>query len=342
MADDKRKKSLELALKEMHKKYGKESVNVMKDAVIADVEAISTGSINVDRVLGVGGLPKGRVVEIYGPEGSGKTTLALQVMAQAQNAGGKVCFIDVEQAMSLKYAHALGINTDELIFAQPESGEETLDITETLCRSGAVDVIVVDSVAAMQTKAEIEGEIGDQHVGQLARLMSQSLRKIISAAHKSNTIVIFINQIRDKIGVMGYGEKTTTPGGNALKFYCSVRIDIRRIASIKKGEEQIGNKVKVTVKKNKVASPHKVAEVEIYFGKGISQVAEVLDFAVKNDIVDKSGAWFSYKDIKLGQGRAGVLDRLEDDTELYGTIKEEVLKVIDGVEVDVDENPTED
>jgi recombination protein RecA len=256
-------------------------------------------------------------------------------MAQAQKrakedkTGKRVAFLDVEQAMSLKYANALGINTEELIFSQPTSGEETMDMVEILCNSGAVDVIVIDSVAAMQTQAELDGEIGDAHIGQLARLMSQGLRKIITAANKSGTIVIFINQIRDKIGVMGYGEKTTTTGGNALKFYCSVRIDVRKISSIKKGDEVIGNKVKVKIAKNKVAPPHMEREVEIYFGKGISQESEVLDFGVDVGVIDKSGAWYSYGDMKLGNGRPAVLNKLSEETELYEQLKTEVLEAVE-------------
>lgn len=328
MINEKQQKSIDAALALLHKKHGKESVNIMKNAKIEDIETISTGSLEVDRILGVGGLPKGRIVEIYGPEGSGKTTLALQTMAQAQKNGGVVAFLDVEQAMSLKYAKDLGVNTDELIFSQPETGEETLDIVETLCSSGAVDVIVVDSVAAMQTKAELEGEMGDAHVAQVARLMSSSLRKIIAVASKNNVIVIFINQIRQKVGMMGYGEKTTTTGGDALKYYSSVRIDVRRIASIKDKEALVGNRVKITIKKNKVAPPHQNAEVEIYFGKGISPFSEILDLGVKNNIIDKAGAWFSYKDVKLGQGKNSVLIKFEEDTKLFDEIKQEVINSI--------------
>jgi recombination protein RecA len=335
MSVDKINKSLEAALKQIHSKHGNESLMVMKDTKIANIDAISTGSLSVDDALGVGGVPKGRIVEIYGPEGSGKTTLALQIMAQAQKkaeeegSGRKVAFLDVEQAMDMKYAQALGINVDELVFGQPGTGEETLDIVETLCNSGAIDVVVIDSVAAMQTQAELDGEIGDAHIGQVARLMSQGLRKIIKAANGTGTTVIFINQIRDKIGVMGYGEKTTTTGGRALKFYASVRIDVRKISSIKQGDIIIGNKVKIKVVKNKVAPPHLEREVEIYFGKGILRSAEVLDFAIKFGIVGKSGGWHSYGDSKLGNGRPNVLDKLEEEPELLQEIEEKVLEKIE-------------
>jgi len=320
-----KEKALEATLKLLHKKYGKESINIMKNAMIADVEVYTTGSIGLDLALGVGGIPRGRVIEIFGPESSGKTTLALGILAEVQKKGDKIAFIDVEQAMSTTYAESLGINTDEMIFAQPSSGEEVLDIVESLCLSGAVGLIVIDSVAAMQTKAEIDGDIGDAHIGQVARLMSSSLKKIILAANRSNTAVIFINQIRDNIGVMGYGEKTVTPGGKALKFFSSVRIDVRRIASIKDKDVQIANKVKFTIKKNKVAAPFKVAEAEIYFGKGISRISEVIEYGIKFDIIDKAGSWFSYGEIKLGQGKNGVMKRFEEDSELYKEIEKKVL-----------------
>jgi len=328
MSENIKDKALESVLNNLNKKWGKGAINVMKDATIANVPARTTGSISIDNAIGIGGVPKGRIVEIYGPEASGKSTLALQIAANAQKAGENIAFIDVEQAMSMKYASDLGINVDELIFAQPDSGEETMDIIQELAMSGAVGVIVVDSVAAMQTQAEIDGDIGDAHIGQVARLMSQGLKKIIASASKTNTTVIFINQIRDKIGMMGYGEKTTTTGGNALKFYASVRLDVRRIASIKQGENIIGNKVKVEVKKNKVAAPFKKVEVEIIFGKGISPHAEIMDLGVQYDIIDKSGSWFSYGETKLGQGKS-AMKYLEDNEELFEEIKSKVLEKIE-------------
>ena len=325
-------KALENAIAAVNKNWGKGALRVMKDATLENVPSRTTGSIKIDGAIGIGGVPKGRIVEIYGPEASGKTTLALQIAAQSQMNGENIAFIDIEQAMSMQYASDLGINVDELIFAQPDSGEEALDIVQTLCTSGAVGVIVVDSVAAMQTQAEIDGDIGDAHIGQVARLMSSSLKKIISAASNSGTTVIFINQIRDKINAMGYGEKTTTTGGNALKFYSSVRLDVRRIGAVKQGENIIGNKVKIEVKKNKVGAPFKKVEVEIIFGKGISSLVEILDYAIDLGIVDKSGAWFSYNDEKIGQGKMNVLDKLEKGGELEHLFPEIKAKVLDELE----------
>jgi len=319
-------KKLENTLKLLHKKYGKESINIMKNATISEIEAYPTGSIALDLALGVGGIPKGRIIEIFGPESSGKTTLALGMLAQAQKSGERVAFFDVEQAMSTEYASSLGIDIDELIFSQPNSGEEVLDMIEILASSGTVGLIVIDSVASMQTKAEIDGDMGDAHIGQLARLMSQSLKKIINAANKNGTSIIFINQIRDKIGVMGYGEKTTTPGGNALKFYSSIRIDVRRIASIKEKDMVIGNKVKFTIKKNKVAAPFQVAYSEIYFGKGVSKLSEIIDYAIQFDIIDKSGSWFSYGEKKLGQGKNKVMTLLKEDKELVSEIENKIME----------------
>ena len=325
-------KALENAIAAVNKNWGKGSLRVMKDAVLENVPSRTTGSIKIDEAIGIGGVPKGRVIEIFGPEASGKTTLALQIAAQAQQNGENIAFIDVEQAMSMQYASDLGINIDNLIFSQPDSGEETLDVVQTLCTSGAVGVIVVDSVAAMQTQAEIDGDIGDAHIGQVARLMSTSLKKIISAASNSGTTVIFINQIRDKINAMGYGEKTTTTGGNALKFYSSVRLDVRRIGSVKQGENIIGNKVKIEVKKNKVGAPFKKVEVEIIFGKGISSLVEILDYAIDFGIVEKSGAWFSYNEEKIGQGKMNVLDKLDKGGELEHLFPEIKAKVLDKLE----------
>ena len=325
MINEEKEKALEITLKNLHKKYGKESINIMKNATIADVETITTGSIGLDLALGVGGIPKGRIIEIFGPESSGKTTLALGILAQAQKKGEKVVFLDVEQAMSIPYAQSLGIDTEEMIFSQPNSGEEVMDMIEMLCNSGAVGLIVLDSVAAIQTKAEIDGDMGDAHIGQVARLMSQSLKKIISSANKTKTSVIFINQIRDKIGVMGYGPKTTTTGGNALKFYSSVRIEVKRIATIKDKEIPIGNRVKMTIAKNKVAAPFKVTETEIIFGQGISKISELIDYAVKYDIIDKAGSWFSYGAIKLGQGKNKVLDFLKNDETILKEIETQVM-----------------
>ena len=301
--DDNRKKALAAALGQIEKQFGKGSVMRMGDAGAArDVEVVSTGSLGLDVALGVGGLPRGRIVEIYGPESSGKTTLTLQVVAECQKAGGTAAFVDAEHALDPVYAEKLGVNVEDLLVSQPDTGEQALEITDLLVRSGAVDVIVVDSVAALTPKAEIEGEMGDTHVGLQARLMSQALRKLTGNIKRSNAMVIFINQIRMKIGVM-FGSPETTTGGNALKFYSSVRLDIRRIGAIKKGDEVVGNQTRVKVVKNKVAPPFKTAEFEILYGQGISREGEIIDLGVREGIVDKSGAWYSYNGERIGQGK---------------------------------------
>jgi recombination protein RecA len=323
---DERKKALELTLKQIDKAFGKGAIVRLGDKEIEPIDAISTGSLGLDIALGIGGVPKGRVIEIYGPESSGKTTLALQIVAQAQKSGGICAFIDAEHALDVKYAKNLGVDTDNLLVSQPDFGEQALDIVETVARSGAVDVIVVDSVAALTPKSEIEGDMGDQHVGLQARLMSQALRKLTGILHKMNTTVIFINQIRMKIGMMGYGSPETTTGGNALKFYASVRIDVRRIATLKQGDENIGNRVKAKVVKNKVAPPFRIAEFDIMFGEGISKEGEIVDYGVKLDIIDKSGAWFSYKESKLGQGRENTKIFLKDNAAISKEI-EDAIKV---------------
>ncbi len=319
--DDNKKKALDLTIKQIDKAFGKGAIVRLGDKEIEPIDSISTGSLGLDIALGIGGVPKGRVIEIYGPESSGKTTLALQITAECQKQGGIAAFIDAEHALDTKYAGNLGVDIDNLYVSQPDFGEQALDIVETMARSGAIDLIVIDSVAALTPKTEIEGDMGDTHVGLQARLMSQALRKLTSVLHKMNTTVIFINQIRMKIGMMGYGSPETTTGGNALKFYASVRIDVRRIATLKQAEENIGNRVKAKVIKNKVAPPFKQAEFDIMFGEGISKEGELVDYGVKLDIIDKSGAWFSYGDKKLGQGRENVKALLKEDQELAKEIE---------------------
>ena len=309
--DENRKKALAAALGQIEKQFGKGSVMRMGDSTASrDIEAVSTGSIGLDVALGIGGVPKGRVIEIYGPESSGKTTLTLQVIAECQKKGGTAAFVDAEHALDPNYAQKLGVNVDELLVSQPDTGEQALEITDMLVRSGAIDVIVVDSVAALTPKAEIEGEMGDSHMGLQARLMSQALRKLTGNIKRSNAMVIFINQIRMKIGVM-FGSPETTTGGNALKFYSSVRLDIRRIGAIKKGDEVIGNQTRVKVVKNKVAPPFKQAEFEILYGEGISREGEIIDLGVANGIVDKAGSWYSYGDDRIGQGKENVREYLK-------------------------------
>ncbi|NDJ26834.1 recombinase RecA [Campylobacter sp. MIT 12-8780] len=324
--DESKKKSLDAALKSLDKTFGKGTILRLGDKEVEHIDFISTGSVGLDLALGIGGVPKGRIIEIYGPEASGKTTLTLHIIAECQKAGGVCAFIDAEHALDVKYAKNLGVDTDNLYISQPDFGEQALEIVETIARSGAIDLIVVDSVAALTPKAEIEGDMGDQHVGLQARLMSQALRKLTGIVHKMNCTVIFINQIRMKIGAMGYGTPETTTGGNALKFYSSVRLDVRRIATLKQNEEPIGNRVKVKVAKNKVAPPFKQAEFDVMFGEGISKEGEIVDYGVKLDIIDKSGAWFSYKASKLGQGRENAKAYLKENP----AIAEEIVTAIQG------------
>jgi recombination protein RecA len=323
--DENQKKSLDLAIKQIDKTFGKGTLIRLGDKVVVPTETISTGSLGLDLALGVGGLPKGRVIEIYGPESSGKTTLTLHAIAECQKAGGVCAFIDAEHALDVGYAKNLGIDTDNLLVSQPDFGEQALEILETVIRSGAVDLVVIDSVAALTPKVEIDGDMDDQQVGVQARLMSKALRKITGLLNKMNCTVIFINQIRMKIGMTGYGSPETTTGGNALKFYSSVRLDIRRIATLKQGENSIGNRVKVKVVKNKVAAPFKQAEFDIMFGEGISKTGELVDYGVKLDIVDKAGAWFSYGDSKIGQGRENSKVFLKDNPEIAREIEKKIL-----------------
>ncbi len=323
--DDNQKKSLELAIKQIDKTFGKGTLIRLGDKVVVPMETISTGSLGLDLALGVGGLPRGRVVEIYGPESSGKTTLTLHAIAECQKAGGVCAFIDAEHALDVGYAKNLGVDTDNLLVSQPDFGEQALEILETVIRSGAVDLVVIDSVAALTPKVEIDGDMDDQQVGVQARLMSKALRKITGLLNKMNCTVIFINQIRMKIGMTGYGSPETTTGGNALKFYSSVRLDIRRIATLKQGENSIGNRVKVKVVKNKVAAPFKLAEFDIMFGEGISKTGELVDYGVKLDIVDKAGAWFSYGDSKIGQGRENSKVFLRENPEIAKEIEKKIL-----------------
>ncbi|MDH5640903.1 MAG: recombinase RecA, partial [Nitrospira sp.] len=312
--DDNRSKALSAALTQIERQFGKGSIMRMgDDKAIPDVKAISTGSLGLDIALGIGGLPRGRVVEIYGPESSGKTTLTLQVIAEAQKLGGTAAFIDAEHALDPQYAQKLGVNVDDLLVSQPDTGEQALEIADMLVRSAAVDVVVVDSVAALTPKAEIEGDMGDHHVGLQARLMSQALRKLTANIKRTNTLVIFINQIRMKIGVM-FGNPETTTGGNALKFYSSVRLDIRRIGSIKRGDEVVGNETRVKVVKNKVAPPFKQAEFDILYGEGISLEGEIIDLGVSQNIISKSGAWYSYGSDRIGQGKDNVRNFLKENS----------------------------
>jgi recombination protein RecA len=323
--NEEQKKSLELAIKQMDKAFGKGTLIRLGDKTHEPIEAISTGSLGLDIALGIGGLPKGRVIEIYGPESSGKTTLTLHAIAQCQKEGGVCAFLDAEHALDVVYAKNLGVDTDNLLVSQPDFGEQALEILETVIRSGAVDLVVVDSVAALTPKVEIDGDMDDLQVGLQARLMSKALRKITGLLNKMNTTVIFINQIRMKIGMTGYGSPETTTGGNALKFYSSVRLDIRRIASLKQAEEIIGNRTKVKVVKNKVAPPFKTAEFDIMFGSGISKMGELVDYGVKLDIVDKAGAWFSYEDTKIGQGRENAKQFLIDNPQIAQEIEQKIL-----------------
>ncbi|HKK45381.1 MAG TPA: recombinase RecA [Balneolaceae bacterium] len=337
-----REKALEMAIGQIEKQHGKGTIMRLGDEATKNVPSISTGSIMVDYALGVGGIPRGRVTEIYGPEASGKTTLALHVIAEAQKAGGYAAFIDAEHAFDPRYAKNLGINTDELLVSQPDSGEQALEITETLIRSAALDVIVVDSVAALVPRAELEGEMGDAHVGLQARLMSQAMRKITGIINKTRTSVIFINQIREKIGVM-FGNPETTSGGRALKFYSSVRMDIRRIGSLKQGDDVVGNRTKVKVVKNKVAPPFKVVEFNIMYGKGISRMGEILDMAVECDIIEKRGSWYRYDGEPIGQGTDNAIEFLESDPELTDKIEKQIRQDMGLVDAeDANENGQEE
>ncbi len=341
-------KALEAAIGQIEKNFGKGSVMRMGQQGVVDIDAVSTGSLGLDIALGIGGLPKGRIVEIYGPESSGKTTLALHAVAEAQSKGGACAFVDAEHALDPSYAKKLGVNLDDLLISQPDGGEQALEITDTLVRSGAVDVLVVDSVAALVPRAELEGDMGDTHVGLHARLMSQALRKLTSSIARSNCLVIFINQIRLKIGVM-FGSPETTTGGNALKFYSSVRLDIRRIGAIKDRDETIGNQTRVKVVKNKVAAPFRVVEFDIMYGEGISKTGEIIDLGVAAELIDKSGAWFSYKGQRIGQGRENSKQFMRDNPEIASEI-EHALRLNAGLfgEVlldssdDKDENKDED
>jgi recombination protein RecA len=322
-------KALQLTLDKLEKTYGKGSIMKMGDAAVENVEVIPTGSLSLDIALGIGGLPKGRIIEIYGPESSGKTTLTLHAIAAVQKAGGIAAFIDAEHAFDRSYADKLGIDTENLLISQPDNGEQALEIAENLIRSGAIDIIVIDSVAALTPKSEIEGEMGDSKMGLHARLMSQALRKLTGTINKTGCCCIFINQLREKIGVM-FGNPETTTGGNALKFYASVRLDIRRIGQIKEGDAVMGNRTRVKVVKNKVAPPFRQAEFDIMYGEGISKVGEIVDLGVEHNIVKKSGSWFSYGDTKLGQGRDAVKTLFNDNHELMNEIEEKIREALSG------------
>ena len=322
--ETKKAKALELAITQIDRQFGKGSIMRLGEEHIPMMEnSISTGCLSLDVALGVGGVPKGRIIEIFGPESSGKTTLALHIVAEAQKAGGFAAFIDAEHAVDPEYSKKLGVNTEELLISQPDTGEQALEICETLVRSGALDVIVIDSVAALVPRAELEGDMGDSHMGLQARLMSQALRKLTGTVSRSNTTVIFINQIREKIGVM-FGNPETTPGGRALKFYSSIRMEIRRITSLKDGGEMVGSRVRVKVVKNKVAPPFKQSEFDIMFGQGISYEGDILDLAVTGDIVEKTGAWYSFEDLKIGQGRENAKTFLKDNDDILKSITEKV------------------
>tara|TARA_B100001105_G_scaffold157554_1_gene126614 strand:+ start:1030 stop:2043 length:1014 start_codon:yes stop_codon:yes gene_type:complete len=332
--DSKKAKALDLAMTQIDRQFGKGSIMRMgSEHVHISDNVISTGCLSLDVALGVGGIPRGRLIEVFGPESSGKTTLALHIVAEAQKAGGYAAFIDAEHAMDPEYAKNLGVNLDELLVSQPDSGEQSLEITETLVRSGALAIIVIDSVAALVPRAELEGEMGDSHMGLQARLMSQALRKLTGTVSRSNTTVLFVNQIREKIGVM-FGNPETTPGGRALKFYSSIRLEIRRITSLKDGSDIVGNRTRVKVVKNKVAPPFKNTEFDIMYGKGISREGDIIDLALKGDIIEKTGAWFAYGDMKIGQGRENAKQYLADNDEIYNEIIHKVKSFmgLDGVE----------
>ena len=327
---EEKEKALETALLEIKKQFGEGAVTTLTNGNISDVEAISTGSLSLDIATGIGGVPKGRIIEVYGPESSGKTTITLHIIAEAQKGGGKAAFIDAEHALDPVYAKNIGVNINELLVSQPDSGEQALEITEALVRSNALDVIVIDSVAALVPKSEIEGNMGDTHVGLQARLMSQALRKLTGIVSKSNCAVIFINQIREKVGVM-YGNPEVTTGGRALKFYSSMRIDIRRIEQIKQGTEVLGNKTRAKIVKNKVAPPFRQAEFDIVYGEGISKEADLIECAINNGIIDKAGSWFSYKDEKIGQGREKVKQYLKDNPDIAKEIEDSVYEIVNMV-----------
>ena len=344
--DPNKQKALDAALSQIERQFGKGTVMRMGDQERVAIPSISTGSLGLDIALGIGGLPKGRIVEIYGPESSGKTTLTLQVIAEAQKVGGTAAFIDAEHALDPQYAEKLGVQVDDLIMSQPDTGEQALEVAEMLVRSGAVDVLVVDSVAALTPKAEIEGEMGDSHVGLQARLLSQAMRKLTGAIKQTNCLVIFINQIRMKIGVM-FGSPETTTGGNALKFYSSVRLDIRRIGAVKEGDEVVGNETRVKVVKNKVSPPFRQAEFQIMYGGGIYHMGEVIDWGVKLNLIDKSGAWYAYKGDKIGQGKANASKYLEENAAVAKEIEDQIRHQMMGlplaaVETEVAEAPVEE
>ncbi|MFD1952938.1 recombinase RecA [Paenibacillus thailandensis] len=344
-----RRAALEMALRQIEKQFGKGSIMKLGETAEMQVETVSSGSLALDIALGIGGLPKGRIIEVYGPESSGKTTVALHAIAEVQRVGGQAAFIDAEHALDPLYASKLGVNIDELLLSQPDTGEQALEIAEALVRSGAVDIIVIDSVAALVPKAEIEGEMGDSHVGLQARLMSQALRKLSGAISKSKTIAIFINQLREKVGVM-FGNPETTPGGRALKFYSSVRLDVRRVETIKQGNDMVGNRTRIKVVKNKVAPPFKQAEIDIMYGEGISKEGSIIDIGTEMEIVQKSGAWFSFNGERLGQGRENAKQFLKDHPEISATIERKIREesnlknaeaVASGAQVSVDSEEEE-
>ncbi len=331
---DEKKKNLELAMKSIEKQYGKGAIMRLGEKAMEEIDVISTGSLSLDIALGVGGVPRGRIVEIYGPESSGKTTVALHIAAEAQKKGGTAAFIDAEHALDPVYAARLGVNTDELIVSQPDSGEQALEIADALIRSNAIDVVVIDSVAALVPKAELEGEMGDSHIGLQARLMSQALRKLTASINKSNTTAIFINQLREKVGVM-FGNPEVTPGGRALKFYSSVRLEVRKADAIKNGSEIVGNHTKVKVVKNKVAPPFKTAEFDIMYGTGISRSGDICDMAVSMDIIEKSGSWYSYNGSRIAQGRENAKKYLETNPEIMEEIADKIRAALTDAPVDV-------
>ena len=325
--EDNKKKALELAIASIEKQFGKGSIMKMNDTAVQNVEVIPTGCLTLDAALGIGGMPRGRIIEIYGPESSGKTTVALHVVAEAQKMGGTAAFIDAEHALDPVYASNIGVDMNELYISQPDTGEQALDICESLVKSSAIDIIVIDSVAALTPKAEIDGEMGDSFIGLQARLMSQALRKLTAIVNKTKTCIIFINQLREKVGVM-FGSPETTTGGKALKFYSSIRLDVRKVDTIKDGDQFIGSRTRIKVVKNKLASPFKVAEFDLMYGKGISKIGCLLDVAIENNIVEKSGSWFSYGDQKIGQGKENVKAYLEQNQELRNEIESKVKEIL--------------